>query len=284
MQEGEMTQTVTPINKQLTAHGLLFHYLDWGTAGRKPMLLFHGFNQTAHTWDEFCPRVCQDYHVLAFDQRGHGDTQWAPDKDYSRTAMVADMAAVVRALALPPFILIGMSMGGANAMTYAAQYPDMVEALIVVDVGPEIKPEGVENIRRLVGPREWDSLDAAVADIHRFNPRRSAENIRQRLSHSMRQLPSGKWTWKVDEIFREPSRPRQHDTDGLWDAVRGIRCPTLLINGAESDILGPEAAQKTVAAMARGRLATVPGAGHSVMGDNPEGFYRVVQAFLENLA
>jgi pimeloyl-ACP methyl ester carboxylesterase len=79
-------------------------------------------------------------------------------------------------------------------------------------------------------------------------------------------------------------RPRQHDTDGLWDAVRSIRCPTLLINGAESDILGPEAAQKTVAAMARGRLATVPGAGHSVMGDNPEGFYRVVQAFLENLA
>jgi pimeloyl-ACP methyl ester carboxylesterase len=198
--------------------------------------------------------------------------------------MVADIAAIVQGLALPPFILVGMSMGGANAMTYAATYPDMVEALVVVDVGPEIKQEGVENIRRLVGPKAWDSLEAAVADIHRFNPRRSVDNIRQRLSHSMRQLPSGQWTWKVDEIFRHPNRPRRHEADDLWDAVRRLRCPVLLINGAESDILAPEAARKTVAAMVQGRLATVPGAGHSVMGDNPEGFYRAVTAFLAELS
>src|SRR5262249_44960936 len=116
--ETTMPQTVEPTDKQLTANGLTFHYVDWGTAGRPPMLLLHGFNQTAHTWDEFCPRVCRDYHVRAFDQRGHGDTQWAPDKDYSRDTMVRDIAAMVRELVLPPFILIGMSMGGANAMTY----------------------------------------------------------------------------------------------------------------------------------------------------------------------
>jgi pimeloyl-ACP methyl ester carboxylesterase len=272
------------MHKQLTANGLVFHYLDWGTAGRPPMLLWHGFNQTAHTWDEFCPRVRQAYHVLAFDQRGHGDTQWAPDKNYTRDAMVDDVAAIVQVLALPPFLLIGMSMGGANAMTYAARYPATVKALILVDVGPEIKPEGVENIRRLVGPKEWASLDDAVTDIHRFNPRRSPENIRQRLSHSMRQLPSGTWTWKVDEVFRNPNRPRQRDTEGLWEAVRRLQCPTLLINGAESDILAPDAAQRMVAAIPRGQLATVPGAGHSVMGDNPEGFYQAVQTFLDKLS
>ena len=73
--EVNVPQTVVPTDKQLTANGLTFHYVDWGTAGRPPMLLLHGFNQTAHTWDEFCPRVCQDYHVRAVDQRGHGDTQ-----------------------------------------------------------------------------------------------------------------------------------------------------------------------------------------------------------------
>jgi pimeloyl-ACP methyl ester carboxylesterase len=248
------------------------------------MLLLHGFNQTAHTWDEFCPRVCQQSHVRAFDQRGHGDTQWAPDQDYSRDAMVQDIAALVPALAMPPFILIGMSMGGANAMTYAAHYPDQVKALVLVDVGPEVKQEGVENIRRLVGPKDWPSFEAAVADIHRFNPRRSVGNIRQRLSHSMGQLPSGAWTWKVDEVFRDPNRPRTRDTEGLWESVRQLQCPTLLINGAESDILAPDAAQRMIAAIPKGQLATVPGAGHSVMGDNPEGFYHAVKTFLDGLA
>jgi pimeloyl-ACP methyl ester carboxylesterase len=279
-----VTHTTVPIDQQLTANGLLFHYLDWGTAGRPPMLLLHGFNQTAHTWDEFCPRVCQAYHVRAFDQRGHGDTQWAPNQDYSRDAMVQDIAAIVRELVLPPFILIGMSMGGANAMTYTARYPTTVKALVLVDVGPEIKQEGVDNIRRLVGRQEWPSLDAAVTDIHRFNMRRSRDNIRQRLSHSLRQLPSGAWTWKVDEVFRDPHRPRPRDTEGLWEAVRRLPCPTLLINGAESDILAPDAAQRMVTAMPRGQLATVPGAGHSVMGDNPEGFYQAVKTFLDGLA
>jgi pimeloyl-ACP methyl ester carboxylesterase len=284
LKEVNVPETVEPTDKQLTANGLTFHYVDWGTAGRPPMLLLHGFNQTAHSWDEFCPRVCRDYHVRAFDQRGHGDTQWAPDKDYSRDAMVRDIAAIVRELVLPPFVLIGMSMGGANAMTYAARYPTTVKALVLVDVGPEIKQEGVDNIRRLVGPQEWPSLEAAVADVQRFNPRRSLDNIRQRLSHSMRQLPSGAWTWKVDEVFRDPNRPRQRDSEGLWEAVRRLQCPTLLVNGAESDILAPDAAQRMVATIPRGQLATVPGAGHSVMGDNPEEFYQAVKTFLDGLA
>ena len=139
------------------------------------------------------------------------DTQWAPDKDYSRDAMVQDIAAIVRELVLPLFILIGMSMGGAHAMTYTSRYPTTVKALVLVDVGPEIKQEGVDNIRRLVGLQEWPSLDAAVTDIHRFNTRRSRDNIRQRLSHSLRQLPSGAWTWKV---MRSSATPivRAHGT------------------------------------------------------------------------
>src|SRR2546426_5581038 len=91
-------------------------------------------------------------------------------------------------------------------------------------------------------------------------------------------------TPKVDEVFRDPNRPRPRDTAGLWEAVRRLQCPTLLINGAESDILAPDAAQRMVAAMPHGQLATVPGAGHSVMGDNPEGFYQAVKTFLDRLA
>ena len=88
----------------------------------------------------------------------------------------------------------------------------------------------------------------------------------------------------MDAVFRDPNRPRQRDTEGLWEAVRRLQCPTLLINGAESDILAPDAAQRMVATIPRGQLATVAGAGHSVMGDNPEGFYQAVKTFLDGLA
>src|SRR6266702_994593 len=130
--EVNVPQTVEPTDKQLTANGLTFHYVDWGTAGRPPMLLLHGFNQTAHTWDEFCLRGCLAYHFVHMLEHGEGEKQRAIDDDYTRDAMVQDIAADVRALVLPPFILIGMSMGGDNAMSCTSRYPTTVKALVLV--------------------------------------------------------------------------------------------------------------------------------------------------------
>ena len=264
----------------LTLRGLRFHYLDWGSEGKPPFVLLHGGAQTAHSWDDFAPVVRGDYHVYALDQRGHGDSEWAADGDYSRQTQCEDVAAFVSALQLAPFILAGLSMGGINAITFTARYPEKVRALVIVDVGPEIEIQGRENIQQFTRIDELDSFEAFIERAHRFNPRRSPENLRQRLSHNLKQLPSGRWTWKFDQKRLGAGSRSGIGPEGLWEDVRKIHCPTLIIRGGESDILTPEAANRLQAAIPNSRLTVVPGAGHSVMGDNPPGFNAAVQEFL----
>jgi len=264
----------------LSLRGLRFHYLDWGSEGKPPFVLLHGGAQTAHSWDEFAPVVRGDYHVYALDQRGHGDSDWAPDGDYSRQPQCEDVAAFVSTLQLSPFILAGLSMGGINTITYAARYPQTVKAVIIVDVGPEIETRGRENIHNFTRIDELDSFEAFVERAHQFNSRRSVDNLRQRLSYNLKQQPNGKWTWKFDQKRLGAGGRSGSDPEGLWEDVRKIRCPTLIIRGGESDILTPEAAQRLQTAIPQSRLAVVPGAGHSVMGDNPAGFAATVLDFL----
>jgi len=268
-------------DRTLTLRGLRFHYLDWGTEGKPLFVLLHGGAQTAHSWDDFAPGVRTDYHVYALDQRGHGDSDWVPDGDYSRHTQCEDIAAWVATLKLPPFILAGLSMGGINAITYTARYPEQVRALIIIDVGPEIETRGRENIQNFTRIDELDSFEAFIERAHHFNPRRSLENLRQRLSHNLKQLPSGKWTWKFDQQRLTAGIRSGIGPEGLWEDVRKIRCPTLIVRGGESDILSPAAAERLQAAIPNSHLTIVPGAGHSVMGDNPEGFAAAVQEFLE---
>ncbi len=268
----------------VTLRGLSFHYLDWGTEGKPPFVCLHGGAQTAHSWDDFAPVVRGDYHIYALNQRGHGDSDWAADGDYSRQTQSDDVSAFVSALGLPPFILTGLSMGGINAITYTARHAETVRALIIVDVGPEIERRGRENIQGFIsGIDELDSFEAFVERAHRFNPRRSLDNLRQRLSHNLKQLPSGKWTWKFDQKRLSAGVRSDIGPEGLWEDVRQIRCPTLIVRGGESDILAPEAAERMQAAIPNSRIVVVPGAGHSVMGDNPEGFAAAVQDFLRTL-
>jgi esterase len=268
----------------LTLGGMNFHYLDWGTAGKPPFVLLHGGAQTAHSWDDFAPVVRNDYHVYALDQRGHGDSDWAPDGDYHRTTHCKDVAAFVSTLDFGPHLLVGLSMGGINSITYTARYPERVRALMIVDVGPEIETKGRDNIQDFVsGVDELDSLEAFVERAHKFNPRRSLDNLRQRLSHNLKQQPNGKWTWKFDQTRRRDGAQAGMNPDELWQDVRKIQCPTLIVRGGESDILSPQAAERLHAAIPNSRLSVVPGAGHSVMGDNPDGFAQAVQEFLATL-
>jgi pimeloyl-ACP methyl ester carboxylesterase len=275
----------TAHDRRVTASGLSFHYVEWGAPQAPPLLCLHGITQTAHSWDEVAAELSSTYRVLCFDQRGHGDSDWAPDGDYSRQTQAADLDAITDALHLPHFILAGMSMGGINAITFTARHPDKLRALIIVDVSPEIQVKGVEHIRNFIqAPDELDSFEAFVARAHQFNPRRSLDNIRSRLSHNLKQLPSGKWTWKYDKALRSPERGFHAGAlQNLWDDVHAIRCPTLLIKGDESDILSAASAGRMQAAIPGSRAAVVPGAGHSVMGDNPAAFVAAARSFLETL-
>ncbi|HVO24975.1 MAG TPA: alpha/beta hydrolase [Candidatus Margulisiibacteriota bacterium] len=276
----------TAQDRRVSARGLSFHYVEWGSARQPPLLCLHGITQTAHSWDEVAADLASDHRVLCFDQRGHGDSDWAPDGDYTRQTQAADLNAITDALDLRQFVLAGMSMGGINSITFTARHLHKVRALIIVDVSPEIQVKGVENIRTFIqAPDELDSFEAFVERAHQFNPRRSLANIRSRLTHNLKQLPNGKWTWKYDKALRSGERSFQASAlQNLWDDVRAIRCPTLIIKGGESDILSSESATKLQAAIPGSRLAVVPGAGHSVMGDNPTAFVAAVRPFLSGLA
>ena len=280
-------QETVPLDGFVEANGLRFHYLDWGEPDRPPMLLLHGFAQTCHSWDFVALSLSDRFRLIALDQRGHGDSDWAPDGDYSPEAQQEDLKAVVEALRLDGPVVIGLSMGGRNAFTYAAAHPGEVRALVIVDAGPENMRPGSENIRRFVQQEdELDSVEAFVSRVQAFNPRRPVQQIRGSIVHNLKQLPSSKWTWKYDKLLRSPDRPFSSDPETarrLWGYLESLKCPTLIVRGGASDVIALETAEAMRKRTPGSRLATVEGAGHLVMGDNPAGFERAVTEFLNGL-
>lgn len=271
----------------VTARGLEFHYQEWGDPLATPVFMLHGFGVSGHMFDEFAQRMEKDYHLIALDQRGHGDSQWAEDGDYSREAFVADAEAVREALGLERFILVGHSMGGLNAVAYAVQHPQRVRALILVDVGPESAKEGVDNIVRFTkGPDDLE-FDQFVEMAHRFNQRRSIDNIRERMRHRLKPTENGKFTWKFDSRFRKQDSGlrigSELSNDESWQLFRQVSVPTLLVRGAESDVLTKDVAARAEREMQHARLVVVPDAGHSVPGDNPDDFTAAVRTFLADI-
>ncbi|MEO6028415.1 MAG: alpha/beta hydrolase [Candidatus Binatia bacterium] len=272
-----------PRDGSTTLGALTLHYLDWGTVGRPPLVCLHGITQTAHSWDEVAPALAGTHHVRALDQRGHGDSTWAPDGDYRIATQTHDIEQFLHAIDATPSVLVALSMGGLVALTLAARAPELVRALVVVDIAPEVQRGGVDNIRNFVAATdELDTFEDFVQRAHSFNPRRTLGNIRERLRHNLRQLPTGRWTWKYDPQLRNPARVGEGMGD-LWAEVAKIRCPVLIVRGGESDILAPEVAAR-FGGIVKAEVRTVPGAGHSVMGDNPSGFLAAVEPFLAGLA
>jgi pimeloyl-ACP methyl ester carboxylesterase len=271
-----------PKDARVAIGDLELHYLDWGTAGLPPLLCLHGITQTAHSWDEVAPALARRFHVRALDQRGHGDSSWPADGDYRIETQSHDVENVLAALGMVPAVLVALSMGGLNALTLAARAPRLVRALVVVDIAPEVQRRGVEHIRDFVTANdELPTFEDFVARTHAFNPRRSLANIRDRLRHNLRQLPNGHWTWKYDPQLRNPARVGS-DLSALWERVKAIRCPVLIVRGGESDVLAPETAAR-LGSIVGAEVRTVAGAGHSVMGDNPSGFLAAVEPFLAAL-
>src|SRR6188508_2837367 len=125
---------------------LKLSYQEWGNPNAEPILMLHGFGVSGHMFDEFADRMQDRYRLIALDQRGHGDSDWSEEGDYTRNSFVEDVEGFRKALGLDRFILVGHSMGGLNAVTYVNRYPAHVRALVLVDVGPESAKEGVDNI------------------------------------------------------------------------------------------------------------------------------------------
>ena len=282
----EVPAVVLPESHDAPLGELRLHYVDWGTQGCRPMLLLHGGALTARTWDVVCLALRAQYHCLALDQRGHGDSDWSPTRDYDPPAHLRDLEALTDRLGLEQFVLVGQSMGALNAFTYAAAHSRRLAALVIIDAGPELRLEGAQRIGDFVqATAELDSLDDFVARARAFNPLRDERLLRRSLLHNLRRLPNGKWARKNDtrqwgevDIGEVAARLREH-----WRAVERVTCPTLVVRGALSDVMSDDAAARFAAALPRGRWASVPDAGHTVQGDNPAGLIAVMRDFLGGL-
>ncbi len=265
---------------------LRFHFLEWGAPDAAPIVLLHGGHQSAHSWDLVSLHLARRFRVLALDQRGHGDSEWARDVSYSNHEMSLDVEAFIAAMGLRRPILIGHSMGGRNAMLLTRRDPSLLSALVIVDVGPELSEKGRAAIAGFVQTaQEFDDLEHFVRAVRQYDPYRSREHIERTVKYNMLQRADGKFVSKCDSNPRRlaivrGSGPLENIT--LEDAAE-FDLPVLLVRGANSNILAPDAAARFAAALPRGKLMTVADCGHNVHGQNTRGFIDALGAFLDTL-
>ena len=274
---------VLPSEHNVDVGQLRFRYLDWGTEGLRPILFLHGGALTAHTWDLCCLALRDEYHCMALDQRGHGDSDWAPDADYSIGAQREDIRGFADRLGLDRFVLVGQSMGAINGLAFAVTHPERLSALVMIDAGPEVRRPGSRRIRDFVnGGDKPESLDEIIARALAFNPRRDPTILRRSLMHNLRPQADGSWSWKYDRRrFQRLDRDLHlSERRQLADDLAKVTCPALVVRGADSDVFHEEDAARLAAGFPDGRHITIAEAGHTVQGDNPKDLVAALRDFL----
>ena len=274
---------ISYLSRNVVARHQRFHFLEWGSPSLPNLLLLHGGNQSAHSWDLVSLHLADRFHIIALDQRGHGDSEWARDADYSSHAMASDASSVLSELDIDSVTVLGHSMGGMNTLRLAMQDPHLLQRLVLVDIGPELSEVGTKSIRNFVTEnREFEDLDAFVKNVQKYDPYRSKEHIERTVKYNLLQRADGKFISKRDHGPRLATTQNQRETsDRLSIAdVTGLLQPTLVIRGADSNVLTAEAANRFVDALPHGELKTVPDSGHNVHGQNTTGFLDALVPFL----
>src|ERR1051326_7052413 len=234
---------VLPESRAVHVGRMRLHYLDWGNRHLPPMLFLHGGALTAHTWDLVCLALRDEYHCIALDQRGHGDSDWAHDEDYSIGAQLQDTKGFVDKIGLDKFILVGMSLGAINSLAFAVAHPERLSHLVIIDAGPEMRRPGSSRIRDFVTQvQETVTVEAIIEKALQFNPRRDPKILRRSLMHNLRQQPDGTWRWKYDTRRFKALDMETHRAERakLADGLARIACPALVVRGGESDVFHEE--------------------------------------------
>jgi pimeloyl-ACP methyl ester carboxylesterase len=254
--------------------------VDYGGIGKPPVLLIHGGAAHARWWDFVAPALVNSHHVIALDQRGHGDSEWTREWGYGTRHYVADLNAVISAWGLGAPILVGHSMGGHNVMCYAGLHCETLRGMVVIDSPPSYPDHAVAMLRELAEKpaRRFDSQVEAIAGFRTIPSDTVAtrEVLDHVAEHSFRLASDGKWEYKSDRrtMMREPMK--------AWEGLARIKCPALFLK-AETSVLKAGLAERMVAAMPHGRLEVVPNSHHHVLLDNPVGLARALRTFLHEL-
>jgi pimeloyl-ACP methyl ester carboxylesterase len=260
-----------------TGEGLRIHYLEWGTAGKRPFIMLHGINRSGHTFDHLAPLLRRDYHVIAMDLRGHGDSDWSPKGAYLAEDFARDLHSLVEQLDLRDVVLTGNSMGGRVVQVYAGLHPDRTGKVIVEDVGPE-RPDTVTRTltQRIQGDTEgWASEEDLLKSMRRGQTRVSEATHRNWIRYETRKLPNGRIAWKYDPNVTQGLGPVD-----LWPYIRKFKAPVLYMVGANSNLVPKDIQAQLEAALPNIEVVTIPDAGHYPHLDAPAVWLAVVKAFL----
>jgi len=258
------------------------HILRWGATSTGRVLLLHGFTSHAHSWQHLASAIVSGaaHEVVALDLRGHGRSG-ATDR-YGTRVLVEDVRSLLYALGWERASVVGQSMGGATAFMFAARYPARVDRIVVIDAGPEVAPEGGARIRANVGRLDvFASIDDALDDARVWFPGADEELLRHRVQHNMVPAADGKLTWRTAPELRDGTAPRDDFTaEERWAAWRTVSAPTLLVHGADSDVLTYPLVQDLRNARPDIEVADIEGAGHAIPLDQPGPLAAAVGHFL----
>ncbi len=256
---------------------------SWGDALGPLVLLQHGGGQTRHAWKGAGEALgAAGYHAVAFDARGHGDSDWAPDGLYGQDVMVRDLQCVVAALGGRRPVLVGASMGGGTSLVAVGERQIDATALVLVDIAPRIEMQGVANIQAFMTLKSegFDSLEDVAAAIQSYQPHRKRPRTLDGLAKNVRLGSDGKYHWHWDPRFRLGSRDLVQRTARLEACASALDLPTLLVRGGLSDLLSEAGAQAFLALCPRAEYVSVAGAAHMVAGDRNDIFSSSVIEFL----
>jgi pimeloyl-ACP methyl ester carboxylesterase len=266
---------------------LAFDCMPGSDRARSPIVLLHGGGQTRHSWSRTAERLrATGRSVLALDSRGHGDSSWDPQGDYTLDAFAGDLVVLLRHLGRPA-ILVGASLGGVTSLTIAGEHPELVAGLVMVDVVIDAEPEGVQRINDFMtaNPDGFATL-AEVADaIAAYSPHRKRPTNLDGLRKNVRQGADGRWHWHWDPaIVRIDDEPtRKIDPDRLRRAAANVRAPTLIVRGGHSDVVGDAGLADMIDRLPHAEVANVGAAGHMVAGDDNDVFGAALETFLRDL-
>jgi pimeloyl-ACP methyl ester carboxylesterase len=256
-----------------------------------PVVLLHGGGQTRHAWGTTLEHLAEHgWRAYTVDLRGHGESEWAADGDYTLQALAGDVHALAASFSEPP-ALVGASLGGISSLSAIGHHPDktVASALVLVDVAPRMEPEGRDRIgdfMRRNMEEGFGSLEEVADAIARYNPHRPRSSDFSGLRKNLRER-DGRWYWHWDPAFisgkfgeSDETRTALIDPVRLQNAARALRLPTLLVRGRVSDILSEEGAREFLELVPHAELANVTGAGHMVAGDRNDLFNDAVVDFL----
>jgi len=255
-------------------------------ASRGFVVLLHGGGQTRHSWHGTAAALAgPGWTTLAYDARGHGDSDWASSGDYSIDAYVTDLRLVIEQVAPPrPLVLVGASLGGLTILIGQAGAPDLADGIVLVDIVPKPRPGGVERIRRFMtaAPDGFASLDEAAAAIQAYYPRRGRLRDHSGLTKNLRQGGDGRWRWHWDPRMLAAGPDLQSLLDGTraTEAAARLSVPTLLVSGGDSDVVRQEDVLRFRALVPAAQTVNVAGAGHMVAGDRNDQFADAIGRFL----